>query len=149
MSTEDLKKNEDLQPEKAESVTEPQETDVQAEPAGSADVSVTGFIEEYTGMTDTMVTGKTSMSDTMVADRTSVRDTMVADKTSITDTMVSDRTSVSNTIIADRTLISNTIVAEKKPDTHSGGTAEEKKGLDAVRFISYSNNHELFIISSC
>ena len=131
MSTEDLKKNEDLQPEKAESVTESQETDVQAEPAGSADVSVTGFIEEYTGMTDTMVTGKTSMSDTMVADRTSVRDTMVADKTSMTDTMVSDRTSVSNTIIADRTLISNTIVAEKKTDTHSGGAAEEKKGLDA------------------
>ena len=131
MSTEDLKKNEDLQPEKAESVTEPQETDVQAEPAGAADVSVTGFIEEYTGMTDTMVTGKTSMSDTMVADRTSVRDTMVADKTSMTDTMVSDRTSVSNTIIADRTLISNTIVAEKKTDTHSGGAAEEKKGLDA------------------
>ena len=38
---------------------------------------------------------------------------------------------MSNTIIADRTLISNTIVAEKKTDTHSGGAAEEKKGLDA------------------
>ncbi len=140
MSTEDLRKTEDQQPAMAESGAEHAEKAAEAAvSAGSADVDVSHFVDEYTDITDTMVSGKkdisatmvrdkTAMSGTMIKDRTEMSGTMIKDKTEMSGTMVKDRTEMSGTMIKDKTAMSTATVTDRVTQTGGTKTSGDGKG---------------------
>ena len=114
MSTEDLRTTEDQQKAMAGTVAEQAEKAAEAAAsAGSADVDVSHFLDEYTDITDTMVSGKKDKSATMVRDRTAMTGTMVKDKTDMSGTMIKDRTAMSGTMVKDKTDMSGTMIKDR------------------------------------